>query len=148
MPYPEMQPSDAQHEAHLAGLDVDTIQHGTTPPFAYWEGDARALVGVLWSARHDGLDLDADAERIASNILASRCIAAVRHQTAEGNPSVRGFSNEADGFTGSVEELAQVLRDAAAAGGDLSAKVDDTTHFIRRSGWFAAIQRDAAAVTA
>ncbi|MGW8431296.1 hypothetical protein ACWGJ9_09230 [Curtobacterium citreum] len=147
MPRP-FQPREQMHAAIEAGLDHETVQFGTEGPFEYWEGDARALVGVLWSARHDDLDLDADAERIASNILASRCIAAVRHQSAEGNPSVRGFSNEADGFTGSVEELAQVLRDAAAAGGDLSAKVDDTTHFIRRSGWFAAIQRDAAAVTA
>ncbi|WIE80941.1 hypothetical protein [Curtobacterium sp. MCSS17_016] len=148
MPYPEMQPSEDQHAALEAGLDVDTVQHGTTPPFAYWEGDARALVGVLWSARHNGLTLDADAERIASNILASRCIAAVRHQTAEGNPSVRGFTTQADGFTGSADELAQVLGDAAAAGGDLSSKTDDTANFIRMSGWFAAIQRDAVTVAA
>jgi hypothetical protein len=148
MPYPEMQPAADQHAAIEAGLDNDTVQHGTTPPFAYWEGDQRALVGVLWSARHDGLALDTDAERIASNILASRCIAAVRHQTAEGNPSVRGFTTEGDGFTGSADELAQVLRDAAAAGGDLSAKVDDASHFIRQSGWFAAIQRDAVTVSA
>lgn len=148
MPYPDLQPSAERHAALEAGLDIDTIEHGTTPPFAYWEGDHRALVGVLWSAHHDHLDLTADAARIASNILASRCIAAVRHQMAEGNPSMRGFTNEADGFTGSADELAQVLRDAAVAGGDLKGNADDTANFIRRSGWFAAIQRDAAAVTA
>lgn len=147
MPYPEMQPAADQHAAIEAGLDSDTVQHGTTPPFAYWEGDQRALVGVLWSARHDDLTLDEDAERIASNILASRCIAAVRHQTVEGNPSVRGFTTEGDGFTGSAEELTQVLREAAAAGGDLSKNVDRTAELVRNSGWFAAIQRDAAAVT-
>jgi hypothetical protein len=148
MPYPETQPREDQHAAMEAGLDLDTIRHGVTAPFAYWEGDQRALVGVLWSARHDGLTLDGDAERIASNILASRCIAAVRHQTAEGNPSVRGFTTEGAGFTGSVDELTKVLSDAAAAGGDLSKNVDLTAERVRKSGWFAAIQRDAVAVKA
>jgi hypothetical protein len=65
-----------------AGLDQDTVERGVDGPFQAWEGDHTALVHVLWSAKHDGLTLDKDADAIASMILRSRWLAAERAETA------------------------------------------------------------------
>ena len=62
--------------AHHAGLDGDTIDHGTDGPFDYWESDHTALVHVLWNAKHNGLTLQNDADQIASLINQSRWLAA------------------------------------------------------------------------
>lgn len=142
------QPYDVQHAALEAGLDVDTVQFGTEGPFETWEGDHTAMVHVLWHARHEGLDLASDADRIATLIEQSRCMAAVRHFAATGAPVVRGFATQGDGLTGTHDELVAVLEAAAATGGDLTGDADRTGELVRTSGWFAAVQASAALASA
>ena len=70
-------PTDAERRAaYEAGLDNDTIDNGTTGPFDYWESDHTGLVHVLWNAKHAGLTLKEDADKIGSLILRSRWLAA------------------------------------------------------------------------
>ncbi len=66
----------------MARPDNDTFQYGTKPPFQYWEHDHTALVHVLWSARHQGLNLKDNADEIAEMILCSRWLAARQHKAA------------------------------------------------------------------
>ena len=73
--------TSAQRDAdHSAGWDNDTVDHGTGGPFDYWESDHTALVHVLGHAKHEGLSLDKDADRIATLIKGSRWHAASRHE--------------------------------------------------------------------
>lgn len=61
------------------GLDLDTFERGTEPPFDPWEDDHTGLVHVLWSAQSDGLIArDADCARLATMIMRSRWLAATR----------------------------------------------------------------------
>jgi hypothetical protein len=67
-----------QERDDSAGLDLDTVEFGTSGPFAPWEADHTALVHVLWHAKHSNLDLVNDADKIADLIRRSRWFAAVR----------------------------------------------------------------------
>ena len=76
----------------FGGLDLDTFERGTEPPFDDWEGDHTALVHVLWSAKHEGLTLDTDCDAIASMVMQSRWLAKQRHDAAgeQGRASEEG----------------------------------------------------------
>ena len=65
------------------GLDNDTVEYGREAPFEYWESDHTALVHVLWHAKHEGLNLVDDVDKIASLIRSSRYAAAVKHGAKE-----------------------------------------------------------------
>lgn len=58
--------------------DTDTAFKGLDAPFDYWEDDHTALVHVLWSAKHQGLTLQGDADEVARMILRSRWLAAAK----------------------------------------------------------------------
>lgn len=74
-----------QERDDSAGLDLDTVEFGTSGPFAPWEADHTALVHVLWHAKHSNLDLVNDADKIADLIRRSRWFAAVREAEHNGN---------------------------------------------------------------
>jgi hypothetical protein len=64
-------------------LDPDTVQGGTSGPFKEWEHDGTALIHVLWSAKHHGLDLIEDGDEIKSRILQSRWFAAAKQKAVD-----------------------------------------------------------------
>lgn len=69
--------------ARSRGLDLSTIEYGTTPPFADWEGDQRDLYDVLRNAHRSGLTLGKDTDRIAGLIRSSRWFQAAARKEAE-----------------------------------------------------------------
>lgn len=69
--------------ARSRGLDLSTIEYGTTPPFAYWEGDQRDLYDVLRNAHRRGLTLESDSDEIATLIRSSRWFQAAARKEAE-----------------------------------------------------------------
>ena len=75
------QPFSAQDKAYAAGLDNDTVEFGTEGPYETWDLDHTALVHVLWNAKHRGLTLAKDFDKIASLIMHSRWLAAQRADT-------------------------------------------------------------------
>lgn len=83
-------PTDTERRAaYEAGLDNDTIDNGTTGPFDYWESDHTGLVHVLWNAKHKGLNLKDDADKIATLILRSRWLAAQNSKAVDAAEKTR-----------------------------------------------------------
>lgn len=59
-------------------LDPDTWQKSAEGPFEDWESDFTGLIHVLWSARHQGITIQGEADTVARMILRSRWFAAAR----------------------------------------------------------------------
>lgn len=89
----------ADHKTSTTHLDPDTCFKGLDGPFDYWEDDFTALVHVLWSAKHQGLTLQGDADEVARTILHSRWLAASKARAAaqEGSGSAARPHDEVKG---------------------------------------------------
>jgi hypothetical protein len=62
-------------------VDTDTKAKGVDGPYSDWEMDHTGLVHILWAAKHAGLTLEGDADKIASMVMRSRWLAANRSHT-------------------------------------------------------------------
>lgn len=103
----------------MTRLDQDTREKGVDGPFEDWEGDHTALVHVLWSAKHDGLTLDKDADAIASMILRSRALAARTAQAIEQHEKDKANAETRARAEAVIEEAVAYERTAIAALEDL-----------------------------
>lgn len=102
--------------------------------FESWHGDHTDLVHVLWDAKHNGLTLADDCDEIASRIMDSRWIAAVRHHAVS---EARRVAAEGDITEEDVLAGAAVLR---AMLGDLLG-TDEEVQQMARGVLLAALSR-------
>lgn len=59
-------------------MDNDTEQYGVAGPYKPWESDSTGFVHILWAARRAGLTLEKDADEIATMVMGSRWLQAVK----------------------------------------------------------------------